>query len=133
MRPVSKQVRGTTRCVNSDRGGQNCKICLNALFSFISSHHLTKPQTFCPNCLHFIPLGSIRCHLQPLGNILYYFGCQGTIGYHLAPLGTIEYHWVPFGIMWYYLVPLGTIWYHFGQQGKVWERFGQFQVCQEAD
>ena len=41
-----KQVRGTTRCVKSDNRGQNCKICLNLIFSFISSSHVTKPQTF---------------------------------------------------------------------------------------
>ena len=42
---LHKQVRGTTKCINSDKGGQNCKISLNLLICFVSSCHLTKPQT----------------------------------------------------------------------------------------
>ena len=41
-----KQVQGTTRCVNSDKGGENCKVRLYLLICFVSSCHLTKPQTF---------------------------------------------------------------------------------------
>ena len=52
---VGKQVRGTTRCVKSDKEGQNCKICLNLLFSFISSRHSTKPKTFGTICHHLVP------------------------------------------------------------------------------
>ena len=56
---LHKQVRGTTKCINSDKGGQNCKISLNSLFYFISSHHLTKTQV------------DIWYHLSSLGTIIY--------------------------------------------------------------
>ena len=38
-----KQVRGTTRCVNSDK---YCKISFDLLICFVSSCHLTKPHIF---------------------------------------------------------------------------------------
>ena len=94
-----KQVRGTTRCVNSDRGGQNCKICLNLLFYFITSQHLTKPRTIGTICHHLVPFV--------------------TIWYHLVPFGTICYHLLPFITIGYHSVPLYSIWYHFGWQGTM--------------
>ena len=52
----------TTRSINSDNGGQNYKISLNLLYSFISSRHLTRPQTFGTICQHLIPFGTIQYH-----------------------------------------------------------------------
>ena len=78
LRVLKEQVRGTTRCVNSDRGEQNCKIGLNFLFSFISSrHNQTRDNWY---------------HLSP----------YGTIRYHLVPFSTIRYHSASFGIIWYH-------------------------------
>ena len=64
-----QQVRGTTRCVKSDKGGKNCKICLNLLFSLFSSRHLTKPQTFGTICHNLVPFGTILVGRVPLETI----------------------------------------------------------------
>ena len=72
---LSEQVQCTTRCVNSDKGGQNCKISLNFHFLFILSRHLTKPRTF----------GTIV-------TIWYQLSQFRTIWYHLVQFGTIRYH-----------------------------------------
>ena len=70
MQDFTEQVRGTTRCVRSDKGGTELKICLNLLFSLISSRHLTKPQTFGTICHHLLPYVTIQYHYILIGTIL---------------------------------------------------------------
>ena len=107
-----KQVWGTTRCVKSDKGGQNCKICLNLLFFFILSCHLTKPETFGTICHHLEPYGTIHFHSLPFITICQYLLPFGTIIYQSVPFWLAGYHFGWKDTIWHHWVSLSTIGYH---------------------
>ena len=69
FQPLKKQVQGTTRCVNSDKGGQNSKSSLYLLICFISSRHLTKPQTYGTIHQLLVPFINFWCHSSTFGTI----------------------------------------------------------------
>ena len=113
-----KQVRSTTRCVNSYKWGQNCNItliyfsALSQAVIYLNHRHLVR---FVIIWHHMVPMGTIQCHSVPFFMIRYYYGTIWYHSVHPVPFGTsrfIRYHLVQFSTIGCHPVPFGTIWYH---------------------